>query len=66
MAKNASFAHALLMGTMLKISIKFNIRTCLVPCNEFHVGQVTQFHSVQECWKQLKILSVRRLGLIAI
>ena len=35
MAKNVTFAHALLMGTMLKISIKFNILNCFVPCERF-------------------------------
>ena len=46
MAKNITFAHVLLMGTMLKISIKFNILTCLVPCDQFFMGQVSQFHSL--------------------
>ena len=48
MAKNVTFAHVLLMGTMLKISIKFNILTCLVPCDRFLMGQVTVDNSVNE------------------
>ena len=65
LSKNVTFTHVLLMGTMLIISIKFNIVTCLVPCDRFFMDQVSQFHCLQECWKQLKILSVRSLGVIA-
>ena len=65
MAKNVTFAHVLLLAAMLKISIKFNILTCLVPYDPFLMGQVSQFHCLQEFWKQLKILSVRSLCLIA-
>ena len=38
MAKNVTFAHVLLMGTMLKISTKLNILTCLVSCDQFLIG----------------------------
>ena len=38
----ATFAHALLMGAMLKLSI--NILIYLVPCDLFLIGQVSQFH----------------------
>ena len=65
MAKNVTFARVLLMDIMLKISIKFNILTCLVPCDRFFMGQVSKFHGFQEYWKRLNILSVRSLGLIA-
>ena len=44
MAKNVTFAHVLLLASMLKISKKFNILTCLVPCDPFLMGQVYQFH----------------------
>ena len=63
--KEFTFANVLLVGTMLKISLKFNNLYCLVPCDRFLMGQVFQLHCLQECWKQLKILSVRSLGLIA-
>ena len=36
MAKNVTFAHVLLLDSMLKISIKFNILTCLVPYDYFY------------------------------
>ena len=65
MAENNAFAQVLLMGTMLKISIKINIQTCLVPCEQFLMGQMFQFHCLQECSKQSNILSVISLGLIA-
>ena len=65
MAKNVAFAHVLLLDLVLKIYIKFNILTCLVPYDRFLMGQVYQFHCLQEFWKQLKILSVRSLFLIA-
>ena len=58
-AKNVTFAHVLLLNLMLKISIKFNIQICLVPYDRFLMGQVYQFHCLQEFWKLLKILSVR-------
>ena len=55
MARNVTFAHELLIRTILKISIKFNILTSLVLCDRFLMGQVFQFHCLQECWKQLKV-----------
>ena len=39
MAKNVTFANVLLLASMLKISIKFNILTCLVPYDPFHMGR---------------------------
>ena len=36
MAKNVTSAHVLLLDSMLKISIKFNILTCLVPYDYFY------------------------------
>ena len=65
MAKNVTFAHELLLDLMLKISIKFNIFACLVPYDRFLMGQMYQFHCLQEFRKQLKILSVKSLFLIA-
>ena len=38
----------------VKISIKFNILTCLVLCDRFLMSQVSQFHCLQEFWKQLE------------
>ena len=64
MARNVAYAYVLLMGTMLKLSIKLNIPTCLVPCDRFLIGLVSQFHCLQECWRPLKILSVKSLGLL--
>ena len=65
MAKKVTFAHELLLASMFKISIKFNTLTCLVPYDPFLMAQVTQFHYLHEFWKQLKILLVRSLCLIA-
>ena len=36
MAKNVTFAHVLLLDSMLKISIKFNILTCFVLYDYFY------------------------------
>ena len=63
--KNVTFAHVLFLYLMSKISIKFNILACLVHYDRFLMDQIFQFHCLQEFWKQLKILSVKTLGLIA-
>ena len=37
MAKNVTFAHKFMLNSMVKIGMKFDIPTCLVPCNQFIV-----------------------------
>ena len=46
--KNVTFTHVLLLDSMFKISIKFNIKTCLVPYDRFLMVQVYQFHCLQK------------------
>ena len=54
MAKNFTFTHVLLLDSMLKISIKFNIETCFAPYNQFLMSQVYQFHYLQEFLKTVE------------
>ena len=64
MAKNVTFAR---VDDGYNVKNKHKIQYSNLPCTVRPIprGQASQFYCLQECWKQLKILSVRKFGMRA-